>query len=109
MTAEDERHFARAVIGRVLEEYARAEIAAGRKPLDAAGEEELAAGIHAALFGVGRLQPLLDDPEVENIDINGCDRVFVGYSDGREVLAEPVGDTDDELIELVQVLAAYSG
>jgi pilus assembly protein CpaF len=109
MTAEDERHFARAVIGRVLEEYARAELAAGRKPPDAADEEELAAGIHAALFGVGRLQPLLDDPEVENIDINGCDRVFVGYSDGREILAEPVADTDDELIELVQVLAAYSG
>jgi pilus assembly protein CpaF len=109
MTAEDERHFARAVIGRVLEEYARAELSSGRKPLDAADEEELAAGIHAALFGVGRLQPLLDDPEVENIDINGCDRVFVGYSDGRELLAEPVADSDDELIELVQVLAAYSG
>jgi len=109
MTAEDERHFGRAVIGRVLEEYARTEIGSGRKPLDAADEEELAAGIHAALFGVGRLQPLLDDPEVENIDINGCDRVFVGYSDGRELLAEPVADTDDELIELVQVLAAYSG
>ena len=41
--------------------------------------------MHAALFGVGRLQPLLDDPEVENIDINGCDQVFVGYADGREV------------------------
>jgi Flp pilus assembly CpaF family ATPase len=109
MTAEDERHFARAVIGRVLEEHARFEIAAGRKPLDATDEEELSAGIHAALFGVGRLQPLLDDPDVENIDINGCDRVFVGYSDGREVLAEPVADSDDELIELVQVLAAYSG
>jgi Flp pilus assembly CpaF family ATPase len=109
MTAEDERQFARSVIGRVLEEHARAELAAGRKPPDATDEEELAAGIHAALFGVGRLQPLLDDPHVENIDINGCDRVFVGYSDGREILAEPVADTDDELIELVQVLAAYSG
>ena len=57
----------------------------------------------------GRLQPLLDDPEVENIDINGCDRVFVGYADGREELAEPVAETDEELIELIQVLAAYVG
>ena len=66
------------------------------------------AAIHAALFGVGRLQPLLDDPEVENIDINGCDQVFVGYADGREERGEPVAETDEELVELVQVLGAYS-
>ena len=46
--------------------------------------------IHAALFGVGRLQPLLDDPDVENIDINGCDDVFVGYADGARGAA-PAG------------------
>jgi pilus assembly protein CpaF len=65
--------------------------------------------VHAALFGVGRLQPLLEDPEVENIDINGCDRVFVSYADGREELADPVADSDEELIELIQILAASVG
>ena len=55
------------------------------------------------------MQPLLDDPDVENIDINGCDQIFVGYSDGREERPAPIADTDDELVELVQVLAAYSG
>ena len=87
MTSEDERQYARAVIGQVLEEHARGEVNVGRTPPNAEDEEALAAGIHAALFGVGRLQPLLDDPEVENIDINGCDRVFLGYADGREVHA----------------------
>jgi pilus assembly protein CpaF len=109
MTGEDERQFARAVINRVLDAYARAEIAAGRTPPTGEEEEELAAGIHAALYGVGRLQPLLDDPDVENVDINGCDHVFVQYADGREVVAEPVADNDDELVELVQILGAYSG
>ncbi|WP_461023187.1 CpaF family protein [Thalassiella azotivora] len=109
MSAEDERQFARAVIGRVLEQHARQEIAAGRTPPSAAEEEALADGIHAALFGVGRLQPLLDDPMVENIDINGCDRVFVGYADGREASLPPVAETDEELVELVQLLGAYSG
>jgi pilus assembly protein CpaF len=109
MTAEDERQFARAVIGRVLDNWARAELAAGRVPPDSTEEQELADGIHAALYGVGRLQPLLDDPEVENIDINGCDKVFVGYADGREAMLPPVADTDEELIELVQILGAYSG
>ncbi|GAA0608776.1 CpaF family protein [Kribbella sandramycini] len=109
MTAEDERQFARAVVGRVLETHARGEIASGRTPPSALEEQELADGIHAALFGVGRLQPLLDDPMVENVDINGCDRVFVGYADGREEIGQPVADSDDELVELIQTLAAYSG
>jgi len=109
MVGEDERQYARAVIGQVLEEYARGEILAGRAPLTAQAEEDLAEAIHAALFGVGRLQPLLEDQQIENIDINGCDRVFIGYADGREVPGEPVADNDEELVELIQVLAAYSG
>src|SRR5256714_1247783 len=109
MSGEDERQYARALIGQVLEEYARGEIQVGRRPPSPEEEEALAAGVHAALFGVGRLQPLLEDPEVENIDINGCDRVFIGYADGREVLGEPVAETDEELVELIQILAAYSG
>ena len=109
MSPEDERQFARALIGRVLEQHARAEIAAGRSPLNAQEEEEVSQGIHAALFGVGRLQPLLDNKDVENIDINGYDNVFIQYADGREERGAPVAESDEELIELVQVLGSYSG
>ncbi|MDQ1292532.1 MAG: pilus assembly protein CpaF, partial [Actinomycetota bacterium] len=109
MSGEDERQYARSLIVQVLEDHARAEIAAGRTPPSSDQEENTAAAIHAALFGVGRLQPLLDDPDVENIDINGCDRVFVSYADGREQLHDPVAETDGELVELIQVLAASAG
>jgi pilus assembly protein CpaF len=109
MSAEDERQFARSLIVQVLEDHARAEITDGRTPPTAEEEELVASAVHAALFGVGRLQPLLEDPEVENIDINGCDRVFVSYADGREELADPVADSDEELIELIQILAASVG
>ena len=109
MSGEDERQFARALISQVLEEHARTEIIAGRPPLNAQQEEDLAEAIHAALFGVGRLQPLLENQQIENIDINGCDRVFLSFADGQETPGEPVADNDEELIELIQVLAAYSG
>jgi Flp pilus assembly CpaF family ATPase len=109
MSAEDERQYARAVIGQVMDLHARTELSAGRTPPDPQTEAELADGIHAALFGVGRLQPLLEDPRVENIDINGCDQVFVGYADGSEEVMPPIAESDDELIELVQLLGAYSG
>jgi Flp pilus assembly CpaF family ATPase len=84
-------------------------MAAGRTPPNPAEEEEISGGIHAALYGVGRLQPLLDDPDVENVDINGCDQVFVQYADGREERLPAIADSDDELVELVQTLGAYSG
>ena len=109
MTSEDERQYARSLIIQVLEDHARTEISEGRTPPPTEDEQTTAAAIHAALFGVGRLQPLLEDPQVENVDINGCDRVFVGYADGREELLDPVADTDDELVELIQVLAANVG
>jgi pilus assembly protein CpaF len=109
MSGEDERQYARALIAQALEEHARSEITFGRPPPNAQEEEDLASAIYAALFGVGRLQPLLEDQQIENIDINGCDRVFIGYADGREVLGEPIADNDAELVELIQVLAAYSG
>jgi pilus assembly protein CpaF len=35
--------------------------------------------------------------------------VFVSSADGREVMADPVADSDEELVELIQALAAYSG
>ncbi len=109
MSAEDEREYSRSLIIQILEDYARLEITDGRTPPSAEDEASLAAAIHSALFGVGRLQPLLDDPEVENIDINGSDQVFVQYGDGREEKHPDVAESDEELVELIQVLAAHTG
>jgi Flp pilus assembly CpaF family ATPase len=109
MSQEDERQFARALISQALEEHARTELMAGHSPFNAEQEEGLAEAIHAALFGVGRLQPLLENQQIENVDINGYDRVFLSFADGREAMGEPVAESDEELIDLIQVLAAYSG
>ncbi|CAN5286543.1 ATPase, T2SS/T4P/T4SS family [soil metagenome] len=109
MSVDDEREYARSLIVQVLEDYARFQIAEGQAPVSAEEEGSLASAIHSALFGVGRLQPLLDDPEVENIDINGCDCVFVQYGDGREERLPQVADDDEELVELIQILAAHTG
>jgi Flp pilus assembly CpaF family ATPase len=100
MSGEDERQYARALISHVLEDHARGEITAGRAPLDAQDEEELAEAIHAALFGVGRLQPLLEDQQIENIDINGCDRVFISYADGYSGLSSRPFDTANPQLDL---------
>ncbi len=109
MGSDDEREYSRSLIIQILEDYARLEMADGRTPPTAEEEAGLATAIHSALFGVGRLQPLLDDPDVENIDINGYDNVFVQYGDGREERHGDVAESDEELVELIQVLAAHTG
>ena len=62
-----------------------------------------------AIFEAGELQDLLDDVDVENVDINGCDEVFITYADDRgKVRGRPIAATDDDLIQIVQNLASYA-
>ena len=66
----------------------------------------LAEAVFDALFRLGRLQPLLDDPLVENVMITGFDRVVVERADGTLLEADPVADSDEELLDFLQFVAA---
>jgi pilus assembly protein CpaF len=72
-------------------------------------EKRLAQAVLDALFGMGRLQSLIDDPDIENIDINGCDRVWATYADGSKRMMPAVADSDEELIDLVRSAASRFG
>jgi Flp pilus assembly CpaF family ATPase len=77
--------------------------------LSVSEEDEIARSVFDALFRLHRLQRLLDDPTVENVNANGCDNVFVRYSDGRREQVDPIADSDDELIDLLRMAAARLG
>ncbi|WUI00387.1 CpaF/VirB11 family protein [Spirillospora sp. NBC_00431] len=66
-------------------------------------QTRLVSAVFDELFGLGPLQPLLNDPGVENIDINGCDQVWVEYSSGERVRGPAVAATDAELVEKIQL------
>lgn len=72
-------------------------------------QQQMAKAVMDALFGLGRLQPLVEQPLVENIDINGFDNVWVKYADGRKELAAPIASSDKELIEEMRFLASRGG
>lgn len=72
-------------------------------------EARLKKDLFSMMFGMGRLQVLLDDPDVENIDANGCDVVWVRSADGSKRRGEAIADTDDELIELIRMAAVRLG
>jgi pilus assembly protein CpaF len=103
------REIGRALIVTMLRDHADALLAQGAPPPTPAEEHALAGAVFDALFGLGRLQPLVDDPDVENIEITGCDQVHLVYADGRVRPGPAVADSDEELIETLAFLAARSG
>ena len=67
-------------------------------------EMRYADAVESAIFGYGRLQPLFEIPEAENIEIHGCDNVMVQYGDGRRAEHPAVADSDEELVEAIRFL-----
>ncbi len=110
LSGQDERQLALSLAGEVVARHMQDQIAAGQELPDGSYDRRLVEAIDAAMFGAGQLQLLLDDPDVENIDINGADEVWVTYADTRgKVRARPVAAGDEDLIDIVRNLGAYAG
>lgn len=109
LTADDERQLTLTLISDTVSAHNQALMDSGQELPDPAVDAQLARAVESAIFGAGALQPLLDDEDIENIDINGS-RVWVTYADSRgKVLLDPVADSDEDLITLISTLAAYHG
>ena len=91
-----------------IREAAMGSLRAGETAWDAEVQDGLARAVFDAVFGLGRLQPLVDDPQVENIMIFGHDQVTVELTGGRQVMAAPVADSDKELVDFLSFVASRS-
>jgi Flp pilus assembly CpaF family ATPase len=113
LTGEDERQLGRSLILRALEARRRSQIlghdADGLPTTSDEQDSAVAMAVEAALFGLGRLEPLMTDPSCVHIEINGHDRVWLYRDDGRVEPGPSVADSDGELIEWVRTAATYSG
>ncbi|GAA3745153.1 Flp pilus assembly CpaF family ATPase [Spinactinospora alkalitolerans] len=104
---EGYRRRAERTIRQVLDEAAQRALGQGRPVLDAATEQAVTRRAAAQVCGLGPLQELLDEPEIENINLTGTD-VWVRYADGRREQRPPVVADDEELMALVRRIAADS-
>jgi pilus assembly protein CpaF len=106
----DVRQLALSCIRETVSGYMRAQISAGVELPGRDYDRRLIGAIDAAMYGAGELQELLDDQSVENVDINGCDEVWVTYADSRGcVRSRAVAATDEDLIDMVRTLGSYAG
>jgi Flp pilus assembly CpaF family ATPase len=71
--------------------------------------DELAQAVHDQRYGLGPVTDYLRDPQVENVDINGCDRVWITYATGERVAGPPVAASDDALITMIRTWATRGG
>lgn len=106
---DSQRELGRSLLESHMLEHQQTLMREGHTPWSPGYANELKRAVMAALFGLGRLQPLVDDPQVENVEIAGHDRVLVFYADGRREWADPVAESDAQLIEYLRFIAARRG
>ncbi len=92
-----------------LDRVAGERLGAGRSLLGLDEERRLADAVRAAVIGLGRIQPLLEDDDISDIHIRGSEAVWLKLRDGSRRRVAPVADSDDELIELVRLAAVRLG
>ncbi|GAA1863518.1 CpaF/VirB11 family protein [Myceligenerans crystallogenes] len=104
---EEEREaLGQELIQQVVRDHNDAMLSGGERPWTPEYQVEITRALFDALFRLGRLQPLIDTPDIENIEITGTQPVLLLMGDGRTVYTEPIADSDAELIDFLQFLAA---
>lgn len=103
-----QRELGRSIIVELLQTTAANNLAVGQRAWSLDEQERIAQAVFDALFGLGRLQPLVDDDRVENIEITGHDNVLLELVDGTLKEGPPVAETDQELIDFLVFLASRS-
>ncbi len=104
VVGDDRLLLGRSTIARIVGDHVRARHRDGAALWSSAQEQTYVLAVENAVFGYGRLQPLLEMPAVENIEIHGGDSVVVQFGDGRRQRMPPVADSDDELVEAIRFL-----
>ena len=109
LTGADEEVFGATLINEALERHAHDLIVGGITPPTAEEEAALHLAVFNLLFGLGRLQPHLERPDVVNVHASGAQPVWLDLLDGTTVRGAPVADSDEELIEFVRELGRRVG
>lgn len=109
MVIDDERRFARSTLRKELRRRNEAALTTGREPMAQDVEEQLIEETLNAVFGFGELERWLQDPSVQDVHINGFDRVFIKTRDGHRKQVSQVASSDAELRRLIADFARRMG
>jgi Flp pilus assembly CpaF family ATPase len=97
------------LIREAVRAWAERQARAGALIPSPADRDALAQAIYDQRYGLGPLAGYLRDPHVENVDVNGCDQVWITYSTGERVLGPPVAASDEALTAMIRNWAVRGG
>lgn len=107
LAAQQEQELGRQVITEVVDAADVDSTNSGKGAFTLAHRDYLHRTLFDEIFGLGRLQPLLDDPTVLNIVMaSGYDRIFVYRANGAIDPVDPIADSDEDLIDFLTRLAS---
>lgn len=110
LSEADEEARAHSVIWKHLDRLARDRSLNNEPTLVPAVEEAIARRVRADLFGLGGFEDYIFDPTVENIFVNGHDRVFVNRSGATHTEAVgPIAESDEAVVQLINRWASRLG
>ena len=100
---------AAAIIRDAVRAWAERQVRAGGAVPSPAEREALAQAVYDQRYGLGPLAAYLRDPNVENVDVNGCDQVWITYATGERVAGPPVAASDEAFAGMIRTWAARGG
>jgi pilus assembly protein CpaF len=109
LSVEAEKVAAVTEIHRELVAFSESRVRGGLAPLSDGGREAMVNAVMAHVYGLGELDALWAASDVENIDVNGPDRVFVSFVGGERVPWSPIARDEEELVELIRRAARTLG
>lgn len=106
----DQRQLVLAWIQAELDSEARRRVAHGEEQLGPEAERAVVRAVENTVWGLGRIQALLDVPGVEDIHIAGSEVPLLRMADGSVRRAESaIAESDEDLVQQIQFIAAHHG
>lgn len=106
---EDQKAKAIELITHLIDDQEKHRINTGQARWSNAERRALSQGVLEAVFGFGRLQPLLDDDTIENIELYGHEKVIVHRAGGTFEQVDPIAESDEELLSMLAHYAHKAG
>lgn len=86
------REYVKAMISRFLDE--------GPNKVEGMTHDSLVQNLYQDMYGLGPIEPLIDDPEVQEVNVNGCNNIWYEKK-GRKYRAAGLRFQDDEKLKQV--------
>ena len=109
MTPDAEKVASVTEIHTELSRFNESRVHGGSAPLSDFAHQAVLESVMAHIYGLGEIDVLWNHPDIENIDVNGPQKVFVTFVGGERVRWSPVARGQEELVDLIRRAARQLG